>query len=92
MCDFDGGKYLKKTFSILQYFQNIILLAISGDCCLPYIKTGWYCDNCTCHETGIRHPENECKSWEVGDGICTDENNIEICGDYDGGKIPSFEN
>ena len=84
MCEFDGGKMMlyfltnPKNLLIKYYFIPNL-----GDCCLPMIISD-YCVNCTCYETGMRHPDNPC--FNTGDGYCDDENNIEIC-DFDGGKL-----
>ena len=48
-----------------------------------------YCQDCICHETGVKHTETTTTSQcfnpnSVGDGYCDDDTNIELCW-FDGG-------
>ena len=60
------------------YYQMYHINLYIGDCCLPSINCD-YGNECICHEDGTRHPEDSCHSWLIGDGICDDFNNREIC-------------
>ena len=60
------------------YYQIYYIDLYIGDCCLPSINCE-YGNECICHEDGTRHPEDSCNSWFIGDGICDDYNNREIC-------------
>ena len=66
-----------------------------GDCCRMCVDDT-YCSECTCVEYGYRPPvchwlePARCNPaffkmwWAVGDGICDDSNNVEVCS-FDGG-------
>ena len=60
------------------YYQMYHINLYIGDCCLPSINCD-YGNECICHEDGTRHPEDSCHSWLIGDGICDDFNNREMC-------------
>jgi len=63
-----------------------------GDCCLNEISDD-QCTECICHEDGTRHPSrfettteepNPCPDYHyIGDGICDDSTNNEVC-NFDG--------
>ena len=63
-----------------------------GDCCTPFIVSSseWgspTCEECICHEDGLRHPENPCPpDYTQYEGECQDSWNIAEC-DYDGGEM-----
>ena len=91
VCEFDGGKLLSEFVFAIWYHGRYSLHL--GDCCLTYIWSinVWWgtstCEECICHEDGLRHPESPCPPYyEQSEGVCQDSWNIAEC-DYDGGEM-----